>query len=53
MNLLQYTKLLPAPKNIVHKLTPDGVNQTGKPFGKLAQQLTYVICRVKQNSMHR
>ncbi|XP_050431826.1 angiogenic factor with G patch and FHA domains 1 [Adelges cooleyi] len=24
LNLLQYTKLLPAPKNIVHKLTPDG-----------------------------
>uniref|UniRef100_A0A2S2Q6A5 Angiogenic factor with G patch and FHA domains 1 n=1 Tax=Sipha flava TaxID=143950 RepID=A0A2S2Q6A5_9HEMI len=53
LNLLQYTKLLPAPKNIVHKLTPDGVNQTGKPFEKLAQQLTYVICRVKQNNMHK
>ncbi|XP_050538175.1 angiogenic factor with G patch and FHA domains 1 isoform X2 [Daktulosphaira vitifoliae] len=24
LNLIQYTKLLPAPKNIVHKLTPDG-----------------------------
>uniref|UniRef100_A0A2S2PGF4 Angiogenic factor with G patch and FHA domains 1 n=1 Tax=Schizaphis graminum TaxID=13262 RepID=A0A2S2PGF4_SCHGA len=53
LNLLQYTKLLPAPKNIVHKLTPDGVNHTGKPFEKLAQQLTYVICRVKQNNMHK
>lgn len=53
LNLLQYTKLLPAPKNIVHKLTPDGVNHTGKPFEKLAKQLTYVICRVKQNNMHK
>lgn len=53
LNLLHYTKLLPAPKNIVHKLTPDGVNHTGKPFGKLAQTLTYVICRVKQSNMHK